>query len=122
MYSNKCTAEHATHSTHVLSLFCLQDLDRTLSHAYPSTVLQERSSTTPGLKDSASQSNASTSTPQGQVDAAQELGEGKQREEWAWLFGEEGEMADKLRKAIAKMKKLDDKLTSVTKVRYKWCV
>lgn len=32
------------------------------------------------------------------------------------LLGEEGELADRLRKAIAKMKKLDDKLASVTKV------
>ena len=44
------------------------------------------------------------------------LKERKGREWEALLQGGEGELADRLRKAIAKMKKLDEKLASVTKV------
>ena len=44
------------------------------------------------------------------------LKERKGREWEALLPGGEGELADRLRKAIAKMKKLDEKLASVTKV------
>lgn len=44
------------------------------------------------------------------------LKERKDREWEVLLLGGEGELADRLRKAIAKMKKLDEKLASVTKV------
>ena len=73
------------------------------------------------MKDSAGDSIVSSSTPQGQMRTKQGVGQRKGKEEWeGLLLGGEGELADRLRKAIAKMKKLDDKLASVTKVRSKW--
>ena len=100
---------------------CLQGLLPATPQGDIAATSLEGSSNTPHLKDPAGNSAVSSGTLQGEKDSGRGRGEG-QGKEWEVLLGEEGELADRLRKAIAKMKKLDDKLASVTKVCMCVCV
>lgn len=85
----------------------------------PATTSSKELSTSPHAKDPAGLSVVSSSTPQEEEEGREQVLKERKGREWdVLLLGGEGELADRLRKAIAKMKKLDEKLASVTKVYF----